>query len=179
MPTNLDQIIARGESEQVEFKKSLSELARGVQAAVGMLNGSDGGVVIFGVKDDGTVAGVTTGSETHDRLHNEFRKIDPPFVPRVETHHVPDGKTVLVVSIPGNTGLYRYDGRPYVRLGASSRLMTEAEYQARLLEQVHAHSRWETYPAAISIDTLDADEIILTIETAIAKGRLADPERAN
>ncbi|MGC4106754.1 MAG: hypothetical protein QM753_10450 [Thermomicrobiales bacterium] len=43
MPSNLDLIIARGESEQVEFKESLSEVSKGVQAAVGMLNSLDGG----------------------------------------------------------------------------------------------------------------------------------------
>lgn len=54
--------------------------------------------------------------------------------------------------------------------------MTEAQYQARLLEQVHAQSRWETLPASISVEQLDADEIVLTIGTAISNGRLADPK---
>ncbi|MGC4106753.1 MAG: hypothetical protein QM753_10445 [Thermomicrobiales bacterium] len=54
--------------------------------------------------------------------------------------------------------------------------MTEAQYQARLLEQVHAQSRWETQLASIVIGDLDADEIVLTIDTAISKGRLSDPE---
>jgi len=101
MPSDLDLIVARGESEQVEFKESLTEVAKGVQAAAGMLNGPDGGMLVFGVKDNGTVVGVNVGSQTHDRLHNEFRKIDPAFVPRIETHHVSGGKIVLVVPIPG------------------------------------------------------------------------------
>jgi ATP-dependent DNA helicase RecG len=176
MPTTLDQIIAGGESEQVEFKESLAEVAKGIQAVVGMLNSPDGGMLLFGVKDDGTVVGVSVGSQTHDRLHNEFRKIDPSFVPHIETHHAPNGKAMLVVPVPGSTGLYRYDGRAYIRFGASTRLMAEVQYQARLLERVHAQHRWETLPAPISIDDLDADEIILTIDTAISNGRLADPE---
>lgn len=111
MPSDLDQLIARGESEKLEFKESLTEIAKGVQAAVDMLNSPDGGMLVFGIKDNGTIIGVNVGNQTHDRLHNEFRKVDPSFVPRVETHHAPGGKIVLVIPVPGNTGLYRYDGR--------------------------------------------------------------------
>lgn len=67
MPSDLDQIVARGESEQVEFKESLTEVAKGVQAAAGMLNGPDGGMLLFGVKDNGTIVGVDIGSQTHDQ----------------------------------------------------------------------------------------------------------------
>jgi len=54
--------------------------------------------------------------------------------------------------------------------------MTESEYQARLLEHVHAQSRWETMAAAMPVEHLDAEEIGLTVDTAIANGRLSDPK---
>lgn len=79
MPSSLDQIIARGGSEQVEFKRGIGKRNAAAKTLCAMLNGSRGGCVLFGVRDDGEVIGVEVGHETHQRLRGEFSKIDPPL----------------------------------------------------------------------------------------------------
>lgn len=176
MTSDLSQLVALGESEGVEFKKSTAERAAAAMTVSAMLNGARGGIVLFGVRDDGSVIGIEVGHETHDRLRNEFRKIDPPFIPEIETRPIDGNRAVLLIRVPGNTGIYKYDGRAYMRFGASTSVMPEGAYQIRLLERMHATTRWENQPAhGVSLDDLDIRELGITIGAAIANGRLTDP----
>ena len=59
-PEEIRALIHRGEGQRLEFKRSLAELETGVRAAAAMTN-ADGGHVLFGVRDDGTVLGVQIG----------------------------------------------------------------------------------------------------------------------
>lgn len=55
-----------------------------------------------------------------------------------------------------------FDGRAYMRVEASTRVMPQEEYQRLLLERDHARLRWENQPAhGIGIGALDAEEIPL------------------
>lgn len=51
------------ESVDVEFKESTGQLDRGMETLCGMLNG-DGGVVVFGVKNNGKIVGQEIGDKT-------------------------------------------------------------------------------------------------------------------
>lgn len=176
MRSDLSQLVARGESEEVEFKKSTSERAAAAMTASAMLNGRRGGIVLFGVRDNGSIIGIEVGHKTHDRLRNEFRKIDPPFIPEIETSPIDGNRAVLLVRVPGNTGIYKYDGRAYMRFGASTSVMPEGTYQTRLFERMHATTRWENQPSpGVSLDDLDIHELGITIGSAIENGRLTEP----
>ena len=52
----LKAIVAGGESEKVEFKRSTGELKEAMHTLCAFLNGV-GGTVLFGVRLDGTVEG--------------------------------------------------------------------------------------------------------------------------
>lgn len=176
---NLDilrELAQAGESETVEFKRSIAEKETAARTVCAMLNGPQGGFVAFGVTNDGTIRGIDIGAETHDRIWAEIRKIDPPVALDIATIPISAGRSVLVITVPGNTGIFSYDGRHYVRFGASTTLMSESTYQHRLLEQMHAVTRWENRPAHhASFDDLDDQEISVTVEEAVRNGRLADP----
>lgn len=130
----------------------------------------------FGVRNDGTVAGIEIGERTHDRIRGEIEKLDPPVSLELETIQTKSGLSILHVQVPGNTGVYRYDGRPYTRFGASTSIMHEETYQKRLLERWHSSTRWENQIAAtMEISDLDHAEILRTVDEAIRNGRLSDP----
>lgn len=121
--------------------------------------------------------GVDIGERFHDKIRGELQKIDPPVSLELKTVDAGENRAVLHIQVPGNTGLYRYEGRPYVRFGASTSLMPEETYQQRLLERRHSITRWENQPAShFSIDDLDHQEITRTINEAVTNGRLTDPE---
>lgn len=172
---DLQQIASKGESETFEFKRSTAEANTAAGTLCAMLNGQRGGMVLFGIENDGSIVGQETGEQTHDRIRAEIRKIDPPVFPDLETIPISVTRSVIVVTISGGTGLYRYDHRPYERFGPTTSVMSEAEYQRRLIEHLHAITRWENRLSPLTIDDLDHQEVAVTVAEAVRIGRLREP----
>lgn len=173
----LEQIVAAGESETVEFKKSTGQRVLATKTACAMLNGK-GGVVAFGVTPDSRrLLGQAVSEKTVEDVVRELRKIEP-FVPlQLEPVPLSDGKSVLLLRIPGgNDGPFAYDGRAYVRQGPTTSEMPRAQYERLLVERMHPTRRWELQPAhGASLASLDTAEITRTIEEGIRRGRLEEP----
>ena len=72
---------------------------------------------------------------------------------------------------------YTFDGRPYKRIGPTTSLMPQSEYQQHLLARSHAIHRWENQLAdgLSRQDDLDVEEIDRTIRAAIQSGRPREP----
>ncbi len=101
----IDRLIAAGESLAVEFKgesrRSLSD--REVYENAVCLANTEGGVLLIGVEDDGSVTGARprhgTNTEPH-RLEAAIRNnTAPPISTRASVHSV-SGKDVVVVEVP-------------------------------------------------------------------------------
>lgn len=112
------QLIAEGESQTLEFKQSLSSGAQqeAMQSLVAFAN-TDGGRVLFGVRDDGTVSGVQIGTNTLENLANKVPKHTYPSLPVAIEHAEDDkGRKVLMVEAardrPPVVGVYMYSGKP-------------------------------------------------------------------
>lgn len=171
----LKALIVGGESDRLEFKRTTGERREAARTVCAMLNGL-GGFVLFGVGDRGELIGQDVSARTTEEIAQELRRIDPPAFPGIETVPLDTRRSIIVLRVPGGSGLYRYDGRPYVRLGPTTSVMPQGEYERRLLDRLHATRRWENEPAArITLDDLDADEIQRTVETAVRQGRLEVP----
>jgi len=124
-PENLQALISQGEGQRLEFKRSLAELETGVRAVAAMAN-SDGGQVLFGVRDNGRVLGVEIGVQTKERVVQTITdNTDPILYPSVD-YVALDGKAV-----EDKPHLVR--GRAYKRVGAADVQMSQAEYERLLL----------------------------------------------
>lgn len=56
---DFEKIIQAGETQSVEFKKSLSQMKEGCKALCGMLNAEVGaGMVLFGISPENDVVGI-------------------------------------------------------------------------------------------------------------------------
>lgn len=175
----LQNLVARGESETLEFKKTTGELKEGCQTACAMLNGI-GGFVLFGVANDGRILGQDVAASTLETIARQVGLIEPPTFPDLETIALTNGKMVIALRVSGGGGPYSYDGRPYVRYGATTKVMPRDRYERMLLERMHTTSRWENQPAqGVTVSDLDEVEIVRTIEEAIRRGRLEDPGTRN
>ncbi len=76
----------------------------------------------------------------------------------------------------GPTKPYRYQGRAYRRVGNTTRVMAAEECNRMLFERMHSEQRWENQLAdGWSLSDLDENEIRITVEEAIRRGRLKDP----
>ena len=168
-------LVADGESDRVEFKRSTGQRTDAAKTVCAMLN-SLGGFVFFGVSDRGEIVGQQVSAHTLEEVVQELRRIEPPAFPDIETVALENGNTVIALRVPGGGGPYTYDGRSYMRHGPTTSIMPREQYERRLLERMHATHRWENRPAeGIGIADLDHAEIVRTIDEAIRRQRMEDP----
>lgn len=171
----VERVVARGESLQVEFKLTTGQRTDAAKTICGMLNAS-GGFVLFGVSDDGRVVGQQVTAATLADVARELRRIEPQALLSPETVRLPNGLSLVLVRVPRGDGPYTYDGRPYIRMGPTTVQMERDEYDRRVVERMQPATRWETLPAqGVTLDDLDADEVIRTAEEAIRRNRMEDP----
>ncbi len=127
-------LLAGGETSTVEFKQddlANHELAK---ALVAFLN-VEGGSLLLGVEDDGTVVG-STRPRVEDWVSEACcAKIDPPVIPLLAwTRDAAPGKDVLVVQVPQGPDkpyarVHNNRRTYYVRVGATSREASREELE--------------------------------------------------
>jgi len=144
----LRTLVAEGESERLEIKRTTAELNRALRTACGLLNCGITGHVLFGVTSAGRVAGQPVGAMTVEeivqRLQNAF---EPP--PSIGIDCVPagDDRSVIVLRVTTGGGLSASDGHPSERIGRTTRRMAKATDEQRVLEEAHSGNRWESQAA--------------------------------
>ena len=176
--SELRELVASGETERIEFKRTTGQRKEGAKTACAMLNGS-GGFVLFGISDSGRMTGQAVSQGTLNDIANELAKIEPPAFPDTEAVPVGGDRSVIVLRVPGG-GPYTYDGRPYVRSASTTRIMPQRQYERLLLERMHGSRRWENQPVSgLTVKDLDRTEIVRTVDEAIRRQRLEDPGTRN
>lgn len=172
----LEQWVASGESETLEFKRSTGELSTGIRAICAMLN-HRGGRVLFGVDLNGQILGQNVSDRTIEEIANEIGNIDPPVFPSIDCVETSQGRQVIVVTVNrGTTQPYSHKGAAYQRVGNTNRKISREEYNRILVERLHSEQRWENQVANNwFVADLDKTEIIRTIEESIRRGRIEDP----
>ena len=164
-----------GESAKVEFKKSTAEKDRACRTLCAFANG-EGGRVLFGVTPAGKAVGQSVSDRTLEELAQEFQNFEPPLFPTVERVPVEAGREVLVANVSRNARVISFRGVPYERVLNTTRVMPRETYQRLLLEELHAHERWENQPAqGWDVSRLDEREMVQTLNEAIRRGRIDDP----
>jgi ATP-dependent DNA helicase RecG len=169
----LKRLVAQGESERLEFKKSTGDLKGGLETLCGFLNGQ-GGRVLFGVAKNGRILGQDISDSTLQDVSRDILRLEPAATIAqmrvlVEGTH----EVLMLESTDRSLAPYTYNGRPYRRIGNTTSLMPQAEYERRLLERGHPQRRWENQLAErYRLRNLDTKEVRRTITDAVAAGRL-------
>jgi predicted HTH transcriptional regulator len=127
----VEAMVATGETQTVEFKKSLVQQREGLKALCAMVNSDLArGTVIFGVAPDRTVCGIEPGNlDAAQRTISQGArtKFDPPLAANVEVPSL-EGKRLVVLSARRDRRvvLHEYDGRAYIRQGTENVAVTIA-----------------------------------------------------
>ena len=119
---DLAGVLARGEGAVVEFKRSLT---KDVGRELCAFANARGGTVLVGVSDAGKVVGVADHNRLKARVLSTARSADPPIEVEVESV----GEILRVVLPPQKRKPYSFGGRFFMRDGASSRQMSNAEVE--------------------------------------------------
>jgi ATP-dependent DNA helicase RecG len=95
---DVQHLLASGESQTVEFKKSTASLRDAIETLCAFAN-QHGGYVIFGVDDHGTVVGQHVSDDTLKNIANAVKlNTDPKLYPTLEQVDIA-GKSCILVTI--------------------------------------------------------------------------------
>lgn len=134
--SDLQELIVNGEDSGVEFKRDDVRPEQVAKEIVALAN-FQGGRLLIGVEDDGTVTGVKREDIEEWLMDVVFRRyVHPMILPFYEEVVFEDGRRVAVVTIQSGVAkpyvVRHNDGEDiYVRVGSTSRPATR-EQQARL-----------------------------------------------
>jgi len=138
--TELLELIRNGENSGVEFKRDdvhADSLAKEVAAVLNL----EGGHILLGIEDDGTVSGLTRDLPAAEQwVMNVCREqVRPAVIPYWETVPWDSGRVVGVMSLPADSPDKPYKAKrgtawvTFVRVGSTSREATREE-EARLYQ---------------------------------------------
>lgn len=169
----LPEIRAGGEGPSYEFKEDFPPQGHELSKEVAAFATAGGGLILIGVRDDGSVVGLNENDR--DQLRLRAQNIVSHVQPRPKLDVTPcfDEGFVLVICVRNDQEepVYYYDHRPYIRDGSQSRPATPDEVKGRVLAHPSADhkKRMEdlNYEIAKSVveqsnkRTAEADEISL------------------
>ncbi len=115
----IQRLLKAGESRAVEFKASRNALNRDIYETVCAFLNCEGGDILLGVADDGTIQGVDPESLAQMRRDfanaiNNPQIINPPCYLGVEEVES-DGAIILHILVPPSSQVHRCKGRIYFR----------------------------------------------------------------
>ncbi|MGD9153115.1 MAG: ATP-binding protein [Gammaproteobacteria bacterium] len=173
---NLSQIkklIAKGESDTIEFKKTTAQLKSAFETLCAFLN-ENGGTVIFGVSSTGNITGQDVTDNTKQEIAAHIAKIEPSAQFDISYLKIPSGKQLIIIQTKkGDHCPYVYDGRAYVRHQSSTSRMSQHRYEQLLVERGQLNHAWDDQAALhCSINDLDEERILEAVHHGIMKKRL-------
>ncbi len=169
----------RWEFERIEFRgnEPVSPRRDDLADELGAFANADGGTVLCGVADDGSIQGMSREQMAAlDLMLVEIGTdvLDPPL--RLKIHHTDlDGEAFVLVAVPRGEALHERNGTAFVRVGTTKRRLSRAE--SLRLAQDRAQSRYLRFDQQIvpetGFETLDERlwEPLLSVTGA------ADPRR--
>lgn len=133
----LRALIAGGEPDHVEFTVSTTNTDKFGEAICAFANdfpahGQPGRLVV-GIRDDGTVSGLTVTDDLLKRLAalRSNVNLEPLPAMTVRKYTLPDGDVAVVEVLPSDLPPVRYKGRVWVRVGPSRRGANQQEERIR------------------------------------------------
>lgn len=97
MERYLKKLIAEGENQKLDFKYCISD-SRKISRTLSAFANTDGGVLLIGVRDNGSIAGVRSDEEYY-MIETASKLFCRPEIPVSVKQHFHEGKTILEVKV--------------------------------------------------------------------------------
>lgn len=155
----LQEIIKRGESTEVEFKKSFHSFQEVAKTICAFAN-TQGGILILGLSDKGKIEGVEGNldylqrkiSDTNSNIHQK------PII-KIEVYEIDKKKLIVVIVHKAETSVFHsFEGAIYVRIGTTTQKLEGATILEFLRNrQILLFDEGIEYSA--KLESLDEDKI--------------------
>jgi len=131
----LIKLIRQSESETFEKKSSLSDSKRIVEVICSFAN-HKGGNILVGVSDKSKVIGFDIGKDTIEKLTNKIvDNTEAKIYPEISTLKINKMNLILISVRTSRQGPHTAFGKAFKRVGKSTKLMSQTEYERLLLEK--------------------------------------------
>ena len=172
----IEALIALKESKNLEFKESIGQLDRSMETLCAFLNG-DGGIVLYGVKDNGNVVGQEVSDSTKRAIAEAINRIEPFVSLEINYVRIPNSdKFVIIVNAEKQRFMrpFAYKGRAYLRIESTTTVMPQEQYNHLLMQRGGKYG-WEAMVNPdLKISDLDENAILGAVREGIRNGRLPE-----
>ena len=172
----IEALIALKESKNLEFKESTGQLDRSMETLCAFLNG-DGGIVLYGVKDNGNVVGQEVSDSTKRAIAEAINRIEPFVSLEINYVRIPNSdKFVIIVNAEKQRFMrpFAYKGRAYLRIESTTTVMPQEQYNHLLMQRCGKYG-WEAMVNPdLKISDLDENAILGAVREGIRNGRLPE-----
>ncbi|MBI4974964.1 MAG: putative DNA binding domain-containing protein [Candidatus Omnitrophica bacterium] len=175
---NLSKLIGSSESTTIEWKPSLSQINEIIESIAGFSN-TDGGRIFIGISKHGDAIGISIGKDTIEKLANRIAQHTEPRIHPHITVTKTDGKEIIIINVKeSHDKLALANGRPYVRVGKSTRQMSKDEYEHRILEKHKDKLQFDTQVCkGAKLKDIDNNKVRWFLDKAKEEKRLVVPAR--
>lgn len=152
-------LIEKGESETVEFKKSTASLREGIETSCAFAN-HRGGYLLFGIDDNGAILGQQVTDDTIKNIANAVKlNTDPKLYPGIERIEL-KGKTCILVTIEESPlKPHLAYGRAYLRVGTTNQKLDRERYEYLLQQRFNGYGfDYQVQPGA-TLDDINTDSL--------------------
>lgn len=130
---DLELVLAEGEGYLVEFKESVSRLDREIVAFAN----AAGGCIYLGVRDDGSIKGISVSNKLKSQLQDIAYNCDPAI--KIELKHFSTFNVLAVIVHEGQDKPYRCKDGFFFRNGPSTQRMKRNEILALVMRSPKVH----------------------------------------
>jgi ATP-dependent DNA helicase RecG len=159
-------LIEKGESETVEFKKSTASLREAIETSCAFAN-HRGGYLLFGIDDNGAILGQQVTDDTIKNIANAVKlNTDPKLYPGIERIEL-KGKTCILVTVEESPlKPHLAYGRAYLRVGTTNQKLDRERYEYLLQQRFNGYGfDYQVQPGA-TLDDINTDSLYGFLETA-------------
>jgi schlafen family protein len=120
--TEILDMCKKGEDQPLEFKSSGTDVRKITKEIAAMLNTREGGMIFYGVEDDGTIQGSDMNRQKFDQpLQNSVKNSIAPAATVALKSVTVVGLEVLVIIVPpwNRKDVYQFDEKVLVRKGTN------------------------------------------------------------
>ncbi|MCD6569055.1 putative DNA binding domain-containing protein, partial [bacterium] len=111
---------------------------------ISAFSNTEGGRIFIGISNSGKIIGTHIGKGTVEKLANNISQhTDPEVYPRITTKKI-EGKDIIIIEVKESPDhLVLAFGRPFKRVGKSTRRMSKDEYERLILEKHREKLRFD------------------------------------
>jgi len=175
MSEKLSELVKRGESEEVEFKKSTAQLDRALKSVCSFLN-HKGGEVYFGISK-GKIVGQDVSDQTLKSISQKIRqRIKPEISLEIKVLEIEDKKIIEVKIKEGDNKPYYLDGIAYKRVGTENVVVPPEELERIILEKRKRY--WDSEICEeVRLEDIDVEKVRWFVKKAKTERNLKIDEK--